>query len=118
MATGTFFWIAHVYADLLADRIKGHHRMGRHAIGTVWPGNGRSSSRASCSPFRSRSAPRRALSAQLALDLAWLGGIAALVGWGVVFSRKEGHGLVGIIVAATLNAAVGLVIVGLKVAVR
>ena len=41
VATGSFFWIAHVYADLLADRIKGHHRMGRHAIGTVmareWP---------------------------------------------------------------------------------
>ena len=32
VATGSFFWIAHVYADLLADRIKGHHRMGRHAI--------------------------------------------------------------------------------------
>ena len=59
-----------------------------------------------------------ALSAQLAFDLAWLSGVAALVGWGVVFSRKEGHGLVGIVVAAALNAAVGLLIVGFKVVVK
>ena len=58
------------------------------------------------------------MSSQLAFDLAWLSGIAALVGWGVVFSRKEGHGLVGIIVAASLNAAVGLLIVGFKVVVK
>ena len=44
--------------------------------------------------------------------------MAALVGWGVVFSRKEGHGLVGIVVAAALNAAVGLLIVGFKVIVK
>ena len=45
-------------------------------------------------------------------------GVAALFGWGVVFARREGHGLAGIIAAASLNAAVGLVIIGLKVAVR
>ena len=45
-------------------------------------------------------------------------GVAALFGWGVVFSRREGHGLAGIIGAASLNATVGLVIIGLKVAVR
>ena len=59
-----------------------------------------------------------AVSDQVAFDLAWFCGIAALVGWGVVFSRKEGHGLVGIIAAAGLNAAVGLLIVGFKVIVK
>ena len=41
LATGTFFWIAHVYADLLAARIKGHHRMRRedvaHVLHREWP---------------------------------------------------------------------------------
>ena len=58
------------------------------------------------------------VSGALALDLALFVGVAALVGWGIVFSRREGHGLAGIIAAASVNAAVGLIIVGLKVAVR
>ena len=31
-ATGTFFWLAHAYADLLAGRIQGHYRMNREDI--------------------------------------------------------------------------------------
>jgi hypothetical protein len=44
--------------------------------------------------------------------------VAALVGWGVVFSRREGHGFAGVVGAATVNATVGLLIIGLKVVVR
>ena len=118
MATGTFFWIAHVYADLLADRIKGHHRMRRDAIDSVmareWPLL--QSSFVLAVPLALGAVG--VLSAQIAFDLAWLIGMAALVGWGVVFSRKEGHGLAGIVAAAALNAAVGLLIVGFKVVVK
>lgn len=118
VATGSFFWIAHVYADLLADRIKGHHRMGRHAIEAVmareWPLL--QSSFVLAVPLALGAIG--ALSSQVAFDLAWLSGMAALVGWGVVFSRKEGHGLVGIVAAGALNAAVGLLIVGFKVIVK
>jgi hypothetical protein len=118
VATGTFFWIAHVYADLLAERIKGHHRMGRHAIAGVmsreWPLL--QSSFVLAIPLALGAIG--ALSAQVAYDLAWLTGVAALVGWGVVFARKEGHGIAGVVAAAALNAAVGLVIVGFKVAVK
>ena len=52
-----------------------------------------------------------------ALGLATLVGVASLVAWGVLFSRREGHGLAGIVGAATANAAVGLFIIGLKLAV-
>jgi hypothetical protein len=118
VATGSFFWIAHVYADLLADRIKGHHRMGRHAVTAVisreWPLL--QSSFVLGIPLALGAVG--ALSASIAFDLAWLTGVAALVGWGIVFSRKEGHGFVGIVVAASLNAAVGLLIVGFKVIVK
>jgi hypothetical protein len=118
VATGSFFWIAHVYADLLADRLKGHHRMGRHAIEAVmareWPLL--QSSFVLAIPLALGAVG--ALSTQVAFDLAWLSGMAALVGWGIVFSRKEGHGLLGVVAAASLNAAVGLLIVGFKVIVK
>jgi hypothetical protein len=118
LATGTFFWIAHVYADLLAARIKGHHRMKRpdvaHVLHREWP----------LLQASLLLAVPLALGALdliddgAALDLSMAVGVAALFGWGVVFARREGHGLAGIIGAASLNATVGLVIVGLKVVVR
>ena len=108
-----------MYADLLAARIKGHHRMRRddvaHVLHREWP------------LLQASLAARRAARTRRARHPEWRAwrwiwrwsvGVAALVGWGVVFSRREGHGLAGIIAAASLNAAVGLIIVGLKVAVR
>jgi hypothetical protein len=118
LATGTFFWVAHVYADLLASRIKGHHRMQwddvMHVASREWPLL--QSSVVLAVPLALGALD--VLSDGIALDLAWLAGVAALVGWGVVFSRREGHGFAGIIGAASTNAAVGLIIIGLKVAVR
>lgn len=118
LATGTFFWVAHVYADLLADRIKGHHRMSRDAVRAVisreWPLL--LSSFVLAVPLALGAVG--ALRDGIALDVSWLLGVAALVGWGIVFSRKEGHGFTGVIGAAALNAAVGLLIVGFKVALK
>jgi len=118
LATGTFFWIAHVYADLLAARIKGHHRMSREAVAHVlhreWPLLQASMLLAVPLAFGALGI----LDPEAALDLAMAVGVTALFAWGVVFSRREGHGFAGIIAAASLNAAVGLIIIGLKVAVR
>jgi hypothetical protein len=118
LATGTFYWVAHVYADLLADRIKGHHRMSRDAVVAVmsreWPLLQSSFVLAVPLAFGAAGVLRE----DIALDLSWLAGVAALVGWGVVFSRKEGHGPAGVVAAAALNAAVGLVIVGFKVILK
>jgi hypothetical protein len=118
LATGTFFWVAHVYADLLAARIRGHHRMERDDIARVmsreWPLLQASFVLAVPVALGALGI----LTRDAALGLATLVGVAALVGWGVVFSRREGHGLAGVVRVASLNAAVGLVIIGLKVAVR
>jgi hypothetical protein len=118
LATGTFFWIAHVYADLLASRIKGHHRMKRddvaHVLHREWPLL--QASLLLAVPLAL--GVLGIVSGALALDLALTVGVIALIGWGVVFARREGHGLAGVIAAASINAAVGLIIVGLKVAIR
>ena len=117
LASGVFFWCAHVYANLVAERIRGHHRMRRHDVGRVM----------------SREWPLLQSSLPLAVPLAlgWWGvigrdaafatatlvGVAMLAAWGVNFARREGYSLAGIVKCAAVNAAVGLLIVGLKVAV-
>jgi hypothetical protein len=115
-ATGTFFWLAHVYALLLAARIHGRHRMRPGDIGRVmaleWP------LLQAGSPL---SLPLLAgsigiLSDDVSVSLALLVGVLMLVAWGVLFARREGHRPGGILVAAFLNGLLGLFIVALKAA--
>ncbi len=116
LGTGAIVWAAHVYAHLLADRLEGRHRMKRVDIRRVmldqWP------------LFQSTLPPAVPLAVgalgivgrNAALNLALLICVATLVGWGIVFSRREGHGFAGIAAAGTLNASVGLFIIGLELA--
>jgi hypothetical protein len=117
VATGVFFWAAHVYAYLLADRLHGHHRMKRDDVRRVmsreWPLF--QSSLPLAVPLAAGSLG--IIGGDTALSLATFIGVATLVAWGIVFSRREGHGFGGIVGAATINGAVGLLIVSLKVAV-
>jgi hypothetical protein len=117
VASGVFFWAAHVYAYLLADRLHGRHRMKREDVSRVmsreWPLLQASFPLAVPLALGSLGI----IDGDSALGLATLVGVASLVAWGVLFSRREGHGLVGIVGAATANAAVGLFIIGIKLAV-
>lgn len=115
LASGVFFWAAHVYAFLLADRLHGRHRMKRDDVSRVmsreWPLL--QSSFPLAVPLALGSVG--IIDDEAAFSLATFVGVASLVAWGVLFSRREGHGLVGIVGAATANAVVGLFIIGLKV---
>lgn len=118
LGSGLFFWVAHVYATLLALRIQERRRAGRAEVRGA---------------FR-RDWPLFQASVPLAVPLllGWLGilgdrtalavatavGVLTLVALGISFARREGHGLAGIIAYASINAAVGLFIIGLKVALR
>jgi hypothetical protein len=118
LGTGAILWAAHVYASLLADRIERQRRSSWAEVRCValreWP------------LFQS-SVPLAVplalgwlgiLGRGTALSLATMVGIVSLVWWGVTFARGEGRGVRGVVVAAAMNAAVGLFIVGLKVAIR
>jgi uncharacterized membrane protein len=116
LASGAFFWAGHVYAYLVADRVLGHHRMKRDDVSRVMSRE---------LPVFLSSLPLGVplvsgalgiVGRDTALTLALLVGVAMLAGWGVVFSRREGYGLAGVLGAATVNAAVGLFIVAVKVA--
>jgi hypothetical protein len=116
VATGSFFWAAHVYAHLLAGRIHGHHRMRgadvRRVMALEWP-----QLYAGVPLALPLAAGALGLvDEELSLGLALGDGVIALIAWGVVFARREGQGPAGVVVVALLNASVGLLIVGMKAA--
>jgi hypothetical protein len=117
LATLTTIWASHVYAHLLADRLHGRHRMRaadvRREMAKQWPIL--QSTFGIAVPLLL--AAFGILSDHDAFNLSTLIGVATLVGWGVVFSRREGHGYAGMAAAGTLNAVVGFLIIGLEVVV-
>jgi hypothetical protein len=44
--------------------------------------------------------------------------ILSLVLWGVAYAREQGYSLAGVLLTGAFNGALGLVVVGLKVAVH
>ena len=109
-----------MYADLLAARIKGHHRMRRadvaHVLHREWPLLQASMLLAVPLAFGALGI----LSRDAALDLAALPSASRPCSrWGIVFSRARGPRPRGHRRRCdVINAAVGLIIIGLKVAVR
>lgn len=118
LATSLFFWAAHVYASLLAQRLQRHRGTTRDDIKAAVTRD---------APLFYSSLPVAVplvlgcfgvFGAHTALGVATAVGVVALVGWGIRLAYTEGFSPWGIVAAASLNAAVGMFIVGLKVAVR
>jgi hypothetical protein len=113
LGTGAVIWAAEVYSSLLAGRIR-RRRTSRDDVSRVmsreWP-------------VFLASLPLTVplvlgwtgvLEAGTAVGLATLVGVLALIGWGIRLARREGYGAAGIAAVATVNATVGLFIIGLK----
>ena len=116
--TTVVFWLAHVYAQALARRLGMQRSLGLSEVRDValeeWP------------------MVEAAVPTLLALALGWAGalskdtsvtlgiglGVAGLMAWGFVIARRSGMSPLGTLGAVALNAAFGLAIVGLKVAVK
>lgn len=118
VATSLVFWLAHVYADVLA---RGLHRE-RHVswrsvravAGNEWP------MIEACVPvvIPLLLAAVGLFSRDTGVTLALIVGVAALVAWGVAVGRSRGLSTLGVAIAGVLNGAFGGVIVGLKVLVH
>ena len=117
LGTGVVFWSAHVYAHLLAGRLRGDHKTKRADVRRIM---------ARERPLFQSTLPLAVplvagafgvIGSELALSLATLLGILMLVAWGVVFARREGQGVAGMAAAAAMNAGVGLLIIALELAV-
>ena len=117
VVTSLVFWLAHVYADLVALRLE----------------TGVPVSRASAAEVLGREWPmvQAVWPAAVMLFLGWVGvfdrataywlavgaGVVAMTLWGVTYARKEGARWRGVMLSAAVNVALGLVIVTLKVLV-
>jgi hypothetical protein len=113
-ATATVFWIAHVYAEILSQRLAAGRSL-------AWPEIGKALDDEA--PMLMAGIPPA-----LALALATLGfystatgvtlaigfGVAALFAYGIVLGRRERAGRLQTFLGACLNGTFGLVIVALK----
>jgi hypothetical protein len=118
LAEATVFWLAHVYADLVGRHLE-HPRAAR--------------SRAVALDVARTQLPllEAAVIPALMLVLGWIGiftesgaywlalavGAVELTLWGVLYARAVGYGRRGLVIAAAVNLALGLAVVGLKVVV-
>jgi hypothetical protein len=116
--TAFVFWLAHVYAQALAERLGMDRGLRfsevREVAHNEWP------------------MVQVAVPTLLALALGWAGalsrdaavslgiglGIFGLMAWGFVIARRSRMSPLGTVGAVALNGALGLVIVALKVAVK
>jgi hypothetical protein len=116
--TSLVFWLAHVYAEGMARQLDRSRPLRRAEIRDVaaheWP-------------IVQAAAPvlvalglgwAGAVSRDVSVDLAIGVGVAALAGWGFLIARRSGMSPLGTLGAVALNAAFGLAIVVLKVAVK
>jgi hypothetical protein len=112
------FWLAHVYARVLAEAVESSHKpsfadlraVARHEHAIL---------RASL-PFVVvlTLGALGVYSRSTAFTLAVWGGIGILVLWGLVYGRQAGLGTKGLVGITMLNLAIALVIVGLKTGVN
>jgi hypothetical protein len=117
LATTLVFWLAHFYANLLALRLTIKRRPAwpevRRLSGEEWP-----LVQAGALPILILLLAETGLYGRdTAFAVAMWSGVAALFFWGVVYARYEGSGVAGALASGTFNAALGLIVVALKVIV-
>jgi positive regulator of sigma E activity len=118
VATAIVFWLAHVYARALADRLGGDRRPAREitrsALAAEWP------------LMQSAALPCAALllgvagvwSRNVAVTVAISLGVASLFAFGFLFARRLHRGLGGAVVTGAVNALAGVTIVVLKILIH
>jgi hypothetical protein len=116
--TGIVFWLAHVYASLLAERYTAGRRLTRSEIGgefyAEWP-----VVQAFFPPIVVLLLGAVGLLAEeTAVSLAITVGVAAMVLWSLAIGRQERLSPLGLAAMALLNAVLGAAIVLLKVLVH
>jgi hypothetical protein len=118
VGTLSVFWLAHVYAEALSHHLRGAHHLDvaviRDAMVREWP-------------LITGPVPMLVFLVLGALDvidpatsirLALWTGVLQLLGWGVAYARRRGWGWSVACTAGALNAAFGLLIVGLEVIIH
>jgi hypothetical protein len=112
------FWVAHVYANAVAEQVSHERALTASDIRRVARDE---------APMVQTAIPAMAvlglgwagaLPDRAAINLAIAVGVVELVAWGFVIARRASLSPRGTAVAVTVNGALGLAIVGLKVAIH
>jgi hypothetical protein len=117
-ATTIVFWIAHVYAEVLGNRLQGEHAVSwenvRLASHHEWP-----IVEAAVPPVLALMlGVLGVLSTNSAVNVAIAVGIAELFLWGIAVGRRLGLSFTATLAAGVVNGALGVVIAGLKMLVH
>ncbi len=118
LATMLVLWIAHVYSELLAERVHKGRKLRGHEI---------TAAAAHDWPLVQAVAP-----AAVTLTLAWIGlwstdtgvtlglglGVLSLFGWGLVIGRRSQFNWPRTVVVASFSSALGLAIIALELLVH
>jgi hypothetical protein len=116
--TITVFWVAHVYAAVMARGIELQRRLQRDELRGVLAGE---------LPMLETAVPTVAIlllgtvgvwSRNTTVSLAIGVGVVILFFWGLVFGRAAGRSWPSAVLSATITGGLGLVIVGLKAIVH
>lgn len=114
-STVVVFWLAHAWADSLARRVVATRRGLRGfriTLANQWP-----LVQSALPPIAVMLvASAFGADAVLALDIAAWSCVAFLAGWGVVVARRENESPLGIVGTSAACAGLGLLMIGLKVA--
>ncbi|SBT91132.1 hypothetical protein GA0115233_102672 [Streptomyces sp. DI166] len=115
--TGVVFWLAHVHAKLFGERL-GQHALDRHTVLAVcreeWP-----ILRASLPPALAVAvSPLLGLDVQGGIWLALVVAVVGQVGWSVRAALRVGASWRLVLISATVNLVLGLVIVAFKLWVK
>lgn len=118
VATMFVFWLAHVYAELVAVQVVAGSRLSRgnllRVMRSEWP------------IMKSAGLPSLALllavlgvyERQAGITIALIVGVVSLAGWGWLIGRRSGLSRFGVIVASALSAGLGLLVVALELALQ
>ena len=118
LATSFVFWLAHAYAAVLGQHLQRGHGLTwsrvRAIAGHEWPILTSAIPSAALLGLGELGVLGRDTAYALAIGAA----ILSLVLWGVAYAREQGYSLAGVLLTGAFNGALGLVVVGLKVAVH
>jgi len=114
LATLVVFWLAHVYAEVVAHHLGGRHRPSLAVVRAAMARELPLLEAPALSVLLLLAGAAGLLDPGLAVDLALWAGLAQLVGWGVAYARQQAWSWPAAAVTGAINGALGVVLIVLK----
>jgi hypothetical protein len=114
VVTLVVFWLAHVYAEVVAHHISGRHRPSLSAVRAAMVAELPVLEGPMLSLLLLLAGVLGLLEHDTAINLALWAVVAQLVAWGVAYARQQGWPWLGAAVAGAVNGSLGVIVIVLK----